>query len=278
MINAEVHRPPLRYFGGKWLLAPWLISHFPEHRVYVEPYGGGASVLLRKARSYAEVYNDLDENIINVFHVLQNKDKATELERRVRLTPYSRKEFEYSHGDSTAEMDDVDRARRMIVRSLMGFGGRHLHCPNIKTSFRANSNRSGSHPSKDWVNYPKSIKKFTDRLMGVVIESRDAVDIINQHDSESTLFYVDPPYLPEVRQVKGNYRYEMTIKDHEKLLDCLKSVEGMVILSGYDNPLYNTLGWRTYEKKHLADGARERIEKIWMNESCHNHRNQGELF
>jgi len=54
-------RALLRYFGGKWAIAPWVLAHLPAHRIYVEPFGGAASILLRKPRSRIEVYNDLDE-------------------------------------------------------------------------------------------------------------------------------------------------------------------------------------------------------------------------
>jgi hypothetical protein len=81
-------RPALRYHGGKWLLAPWIIEHFPDHKIYVEPYGGGASVLLRKPRSYSEVYNELDGDVVNVFRCL--RDHGPELRRRLTLTPFAR--------------------------------------------------------------------------------------------------------------------------------------------------------------------------------------------
>jgi DNA adenine methylase len=79
-------RPALRYFGGKHKLAPWIISHFPKHRVYVEPFGGAASVLIQKPRSYAEVYNDLDDSVWSFFKVLQSKEKSLELRRLLQVT------------------------------------------------------------------------------------------------------------------------------------------------------------------------------------------------
>ena len=89
----EVSRSALRYLGGKWAIAPWIIEHMPAHRVYVEPFGGAASVLLRKPRSKVEVYNDLDDEIVGIFRILQNPVQWRELIRRLRRTPYSRREF-----------------------------------------------------------------------------------------------------------------------------------------------------------------------------------------
>src|SRR3990167_11343170 len=102
-------RPVMRYHGGKWRLAPWVIEHFPEHRVYTEAFGGGASVLMRKPRSYAEVYNDLDGEIVNVFRVLRDPSQARELERLLRLTPFARSEFETSY---ITDGDPLEQARR----------------------------------------------------------------------------------------------------------------------------------------------------------------------
>ena len=103
-------RPLVRYHGGKWMLAPWIIAHFPPHRTYVEPFGGGGSVLLRKTRSYAEVYNDLGGEIVNLFRVA--RARGEELARLVELTPFARAEFAESY--EPAE-DELEEARRLIA-------------------------------------------------------------------------------------------------------------------------------------------------------------------
>src|SRR5882757_5330119 len=98
-------RPALRYHGGKWLMAPFIIRHFPAHRIYVEPFGGGASVLIRKARSYAEIYNDLDDEVVNVFRVL--RDQGPQLREALQLTPFARSEYVMA-GESSE--DPVEQA------------------------------------------------------------------------------------------------------------------------------------------------------------------------
>lgn len=155
-----VSRPALRWHGGKWLLAPWIIQHMPAHRVYVEPFGGAASVLLRKPRSYAEVYNDLDDEVVNLFRVLRGED-ACKLVEALRLTPFARIEFSEAYGSSS---DPVERARRLVARSLMGFGS-NGHARS--TGFRANSNRSGTTPAHDWARYPDALADIVDQFLQI---------------------------------------------------------------------------------------------------------------
>jgi DNA adenine methylase len=184
-----VTRPMLRYHGGKWKLAPWLISQFPTHRIYVEAFAGAASVLIRKPRTYGEIFNDLDSEVVNVFRVLQDPSTAAALERRIVLTPFAREEFRRAYEEPT---DDVDRAAKMIIRSFMGFGSASMTRMHI-TGFRSNASRCGSTPAQDWAKWPDAITGFTDRFQGVCVENRDAIAVMAQHDSLSTLHYVDPP-------------------------------------------------------------------------------------
>lgn len=267
-------RPVLRWHGGKWRLAPWIIAHFPSHRCYVEPYGGAASVLLRKPRAYAEVYNDLDCTVVGLFRMLRS-DRAGDLIEAIRLTPFARDEFAQAHGEAA---DEFEAARRLIVRSFMGFGS---NGHNRATGFRSNSNRSGTTPAHDWGHYPDALAAIVARLQGVVIENKDAKAVMAQHDAPTTLHYVDPPYVFETRADLGkDYAHELTDDDHAELLTFLRGLRGMVVLSGYPHDLYEEVlsDWRRVERKALADGARERTEVLWMNQSAVNSAGNGPLF
>lgn len=263
-------RPALRWHGGKWLLAPWIISLMPPHRVYVEPFGGGGSVLLRKPPAYAEIYNDLDTGVVSFFRIMRDPATGEQLRTLLELTPFSRDEF----NDCYLPTDDpMESARRMVMRSFMGFGsdGATGEC---RTGFRSSSNRSGTTPAKDWRNYPDSLPALIDRLRGVVIENRDAIEVMQRHDTTDALHYVDPPYMHALRSrtnrrkgAVGNYRHELDDDDHLRLLEALRGLKGAVMLSGYPSPIYDQglPGWHRIERKALADGAAARTEVLWMN-------------
>ena len=256
-------RPICRYHGGKWKLADWIIGYFPEHRTYVEPFGGAASVLLKKERCHAEVYNDLAGEMVNLFKVA--RDHGDKLATLVTLTPFSRDEFLRSY-EVTA--DPLEQARRTLVRSYMGFGS--ASASRQATGFRANSNRSGTSPARDWANYPDSLRLVIDRLRGVVIENKDAKSIMAQHDSNETLFYVDPPYVAATRDAGADYLHEMDDTQHLELATFMRGLRGMVIVSGYPSPLYETAfdGWFRIEREAFADGARPRTEVLWLNKAA----------
>lgn len=277
MLAPAPSRPLLRWHGGKWRLAPWIIGHFPPHRIYVEPFGGAASVLLRKPRAYAEVYNDLDDEVVDLFRVMRDPVRAADLRRRLELTPFARTEFNEAYQPTD---DPIERSRRLIVRSFMGFGSNahaSQHKGHRSTGFRACSNRSGTTPALDWARYPAAMDALVSRLMGVVVECRDARHVMTVHDGPQTLHYVDPPYLPETR-ARGNkydlawrmYRHELSPEDHAELITFLCGLDGMVVLSGYPAPLYDEhlRDWKRIETRAMADGARERVEVLWLNPAC----------
>lgn len=256
-----VTRPVLRWHGGKWLLAPWIISHFPAHRVYVEPFGGAASVLIRKPRAYAEVYNDLDDEVVNLFAVLRGP-RSADLVEALRLTPFASSEFKSAYLPTD---DPLERARRTVVKSFQGFGSNAIH---RASGFRSNSNRSGTTPARDWRNYPEALPAIIERLRGVTITCRDACEVMAAHDCNDALHYVDPPYVFSTRtDTAADYAHEMTDSQHADLLAFLRTLKGKVVLSGYPCAAYDEAlrDWVRVERKALADGASKRTEVLWMN-------------
>lgn len=259
----EPRRPLVCYFGGKWRLAPWIISHFPEHQIYVEPFGGGGSVLLRKPRSYAEVYNDMDGGIVNLFRM--TRDRGADLVRAIEMTPFARAELVVAHEDGGS---DIENARRMVVRSFQGFGADSVLNTDAASGFRADSKRPGSTPAHDWATLPDSLRMVVERMRGVVIENQDAMRVMLAHDSPRTLHYADPPYVHDTRRRPGSHRYrhEMSVDGHAALLVGLMALDGMVAVSGYEHEVYMDMlsGWRCARIDSRADGGAPRVECLWL--------------
>lgn len=272
--TTDIKRPVLRYYGGKYKIAPWVISHFPPHGIYVEPFGGAAGVLLRKPKAKIEVYNDLDGRVVGVFKVLRDPEKAERLRRLCELTPFSRQEF-----DEALEPceDDVEAARRILVRSWLGFNGTGLR--RSRTGFRAKDNSANGHAANGWYSWPAEIPAFVKRIKQVVLEHRPALEVIEAHDGHDTLFYVDPPYVHDTRGDTGrnSYVHEMNDVQHEELLDKLLGVKGMVAVSGYTHPIYERKlkQWHRDETLAIASGngsqtseTVRRTEVLWLNEAA----------
>lgn len=268
---SEVTRPALRYHGGKFRLAPWILQFFPPHSCYVEPFGGAAGVLLRKPRVYAEVYNDLDADIVNFFRVLRDPGMRADLIEACRLTPYAREEFDASY---QATDDPLERARRTCIRAAMGFGSGGA--TKGSTGFRTDTRRKYGTAQHNWADYPDSIAAIGERFAGVLIENRDALDVISSHDGPDTLHFADPPYVHATRSMRnrGCYQHELDDAKHFQLLDVLRSVDGMVVLCGYENPLYVQLerdGWCRFQTQARISGGRGtvlRTEVVWLNPAC----------
>jgi len=160
----------------------------------------------------------------------------------------------------------------------MGFGS---NGHNKSTGFRSNSNRSGTTPAHDWINYPDSLVAVIKRLQGVVVLNRDACEVMSGHDGPETLHYVDPPYIMDTRSDAGkDYAHELTDTDHENLLDFLDGLQGMVMLSGYPHDIYDDRlkHWTRITRKALADGAKARTEVLWLNPAAAQARAQGDMF
>jgi len=264
--------PVIRYHGSKFRLAPWVIEHFPPHLVYVEPFGGAAGVLMQKTRSNGEVYNDLDGDIVNLFRVLQTASTRDELSELLVLTPYAREEFELAF---ICTEDPVERARRTIIRAQMGFGS--SGATKATTGFRIDPYRKYGTAPQLWTRFPDQVAAIGQRLQGVLIENRPAIDVMLANDSPQALHYVDPPYMHSTRvhgAHKGRYyRHELSDAQHAELLATISNLQGMVVLSGYPNELYDKClnGWAsntTTARIAAFRGTAARTECLWLNPAC----------
>lgn len=261
---APPQRALLRYFGGKWRIAPWVIEHFPPHRIYVEPFGGAASVLLRKPRSAVEVYNDLDDEIVHLMRTVQRPASCQQLMRLLRRTPYARREFERAFEASTCP---ITRAQRTIVRAFQSFHHEAVFNPKKTTFADARHRSAGRSKAHEWAAYPHALAAIRRRLQGVIVENRDALQVLRVQDTSDTLFFVDPPYLPSTRS-KSGYRCELSGEQHIELLRVLRGLKGMVVLAGYPSDLYDEMlgHWHRVQRPARAAGStRVRTEVLWIN-------------
>jgi DNA adenine methylase len=271
-------RSPFPWFGGKQKLADDIIALFPAHAVYVEVFGGGASVLLSKRPANLDVYNDLDEGVVNFFRCL--RDEPERLVPLLELTPYSRSEWQVARDTWFKIEDSVERARRWYVVASQSFGAmvakdRH---PNGERAHgrgwggerlgRMHLNRAAS-----TANRIDNLWRFVERMRLVQIESLDWRACIERYDHEDCLFYLDPPYVAGTRRA-GGYEYELTDDDHAELVERVLGLDGVAIVSGYEHPIYEPLvagGFARHEfdvistaGQRSADTARDRrIEVVW---------------
>lgn len=260
-------RPPIKWHGGKRYLARRIIEHFPEHRVYLEPFGGGASVLLNKPPSEIETYNDLDLRVTRLFRVL--RDEGEEFVRCVRFIPYSQVEFENAL-KYPPDPSDLDMAICDFVRWRQSFGGK-----GQSWSYTTGRSRGGMAGDVNaWWTAIELLPEIIQRLRRVQIICQPAVEAIKRFDHKEGLIYCDPPYVHETRSKGGTgvYHFEMTDDDHRALAKAIHQCKSKVVLSGYPSSLYRELygDWRKAEFNiaNHASGGRTKTretECLWFN-------------
>lgn len=254
-----ITRPAVNYFGGKYALGPWVISHFPTHTCYVEPYCGGASVFFRKTPSRIEVINDIDQDVVVFFRML--RERHAELVQLIKLTPYSRVEY-FAAWEATDTEADLERARKFYVRSWQGWGSLHSRRSGWLTQ---KTMRGGKLITAVW-DATAHLKQLSKRLKNAFIECDDALAVVARYDTPDTLFYCDPPYLSGERR-PNSYLYEMDVAGHSRLLDALRKVQGMVVISGYQSPLYaeRLAAWQRYTTTaRTVSHGKMSTETLWM--------------
>jgi DNA adenine methylase len=240
----------------------------PRHTHYVEPFFGGGAVLLAKdPNGVSEVANDLDGDLTEFWEVLRSPKKFEKLVRRLEATPFSMDVYKKAKNNTST--NSVVRAASSFVVARQSLAGRgDSFAPLSRNRVRRGMNEQCS----AWLTAIEGLPAVHQRLKRVAILNDDAVKVIPQQDGPNTLFYVDPPYLPETRRSPDVYRFEMSYEEHEQLLEVLRNCTGKVMLSGYRSDLYD----RTLEDWHRVDfdvpnnaagGKKKRrmTESVWCN-------------
>lgn len=252
---------PIKYYGGKSYMTNIILGQFPkDYEIYVEGFGGGASVLFHKPQSGVEVYNDLEENVYSLFKVLSDKGAFNRLKERMDLTFYSAQLREEYKQLLETNLSIEDRAYYFLCANRSSFNG----VGGFSTTHIVRRNMSKS--TSDFLSMIDKLPEIHNRLSSVIIEHRDIMDLIDKYDSPNVFMYLDPPYVISTRASNQKYQCDMTDKEHENLVNRLLDCKCKWLVSGYDNPIYDKLTEK-YGKMEFAspNSGSSATEILWKN-------------
>ena len=238
---------PINYYGGKAYMLKHLLPLIPAHTHYLEVFGGGARLLFAKSPSLLETYNDVDGGLVNFFRVLRDPGTFPEFLRRAAMVPYSREEYYQFRAHWAESEDPIERAVQWFFVARASFSG------NWGSSWACCKNvaRSGmSMAVSKWLGSVERLPETHERLRRVQIENRDFETVVAVNDDPEAFFYLDPPYVLGTRNKQHRYACEMDDVAHARLVAQVQTLQGKVLLSGYDHPLYAPLdasGWSKRE-------------------------------
>ena len=258
------------WYGGKFSHLDWLMPLLPESHHYCEPFAGSGAVLINRAPSPVETYNDIDGDVVNFFRVL--RDKHEELVRAIALTPFSREEYHNAICGPIEGISEVERARRFYIKARQTRTGLAQTASLGRWANCKDTSRAGmSGVVSRWLGGVDALDEIAQRLIRVQIENRPAVDVIRLYDSANTLFYCDPPYLHATRGDSKAYGFEMDERQHREFAQVVNECKGKVAVSGYDHPLMDDLfkagkWFKTFgADKTIHSTKGTRTEVLWTN-------------
>ncbi len=248
-----------------------ILERFPVwYERYVEVFGGAAWILFAKPPEPFEVYNDINGNLTNLFHVVKEQPLAF-LKELGFLPLNGRQEFELllamcRGGDFSvphmeeeqglaerelAPLEYTEYCEMMEEKAALGDVRRAANFYKLIRYSYASGTTSFNAQPVNIMQACRTIWQANRRLnengvkdkaalqraggaagKGVIIENRNYVDVIEQYDREDTFFYLDPPYVG----TEKNYAVRVAKKFHDLLCSLLKKTKGKFMLSYNDCP------------------------------------------
>jgi DNA adenine methylase len=252
----------IKYYGGKTYMTDIILQNFPtDYHIYVEGFGGGASVLFQKKQTPLEVYNDLGKNVYSLFKVISDKEKFERLKERLDLTFYSNSiREEFKELLKRNDLDIEDRAYYFFFVNRSSFNG----VGGFSRTMLARRNMSKS--VSDYLSAIDRLPEVHNRLSSVIIDNQDIFCLIEKYNSENVFLYLDPPYIHETRKSNTNYEEEMSNEQHEMLVNTLLEFKGKFLLSGYNHEIYTPLTKKfgRYDFRSTNSGSCA-TESLWKN-------------
>ena len=234
-MNSEAKlQVPLRRYGGKVYLAKWIVSGFPEHETYIEPFCGSAAVFFAKDPAQAEILNDVESRIINAFELMRSR--PFELAAMLWATPYAQKNWR-----DLADKSEIEKAALYIASTQQFYAG-----ATHTSTFSVDAGHANKNKARVWADWFQRILPAAARLKDAQILNEDAFKVIERFGHlPKALWYVDPPYLGHEKE----YRDSVLCSD---LAKALKGIKGKVILSGTTAEAKYYEGWKQSKRDYVG--------------------------
>lgn len=219
-------KPIAPWLGGKRNLAKRICALIDadEHITYAEPFVGMGGIFLRRtSRPRAELINDAQQDVYNLFRVLQEHYVAFLDLLRFQITTQAN--FNRLVGIDPSTLTDMQRAARFLFLQRLAFGG--------KISGR-NFGLAADRPARfNLTTLEPDLEALHSRLSGVTVMNLDYAVFIDRLDRPGTLFYLDPPYYGN----EGDYGPGLFARERfEEMADQLGRLKGRFLLSLNDHP------------------------------------------
>jgi len=232
---------PFRYAGGKFYARKLILRHIPEHEYYCEPFAGGASIFFAKPKASKNHLNDLDKNLMLVYKFIKNyPEKLIEFMKELP----AKKELHHYYKNEFKPKTELQKAGRWYYLNRISYSG----IMNMQNCFWGYGDKFSMRPE----NWPKNIRRTSQKLRNVVLTNMDFEEVIETVPDDSFLF-IDPPYF-NASQDKF-YNCVFSKDDHYRLHKVIKkNSKRFKFLLTYDNCL---------EIRELYSWAKETIDREW---------------